>query len=94
MGDNERNESQESQERRGRHREQSPKVLEAAGVSFVSKNFGIHLIVKADKGYIDFWPGTGKWIARNDQKKGRGVFNLIKYMKNQEERIKNGRNNT
>jgi len=30
---------------------------------------------------IDFWPGTGKWIARDTKLKGRGVFNLLKYVK-------------
>lgn len=67
----------DSQERRRHNREQSRKMLEKAGIRFESKNGGAHLIVKDD---IDFWPETGKWIVRNG-KKGRGVRNLIKYIR-------------
>ena len=31
------------------------------------------------------WPGTGKWIARDTKRKGRGVFSLLKYIKGEQE---------
>ena len=70
---------EESKERGAGHREQSPKLLDAAGIPFESKNGGAHLIVEGNECYIDFWPGTGKWISRNG-KRGFGVRNLIKYV--------------
>ena len=70
---------EESKERRARHREQSPKLLEAANIPFESKNGGAHIIAEGNECYIDFWPGTGKWISRNGRK-GFGVRNLIKYI--------------
>lgn len=69
-----------SQEKRGRNRETSLDVLLEKGIDFVVKNYGAHLIVKGKNGLIDFWHGTGKFIARNGGK-GRGVFNLIKLCK-------------
>jgi hypothetical protein len=70
---------EESKERRASHREQSPKLLDRAGIPFESKNGGAHLIVEGSECYIDFWPGTGKWISRNG-KRGFGVRNLIRYV--------------
>lgn len=75
-----------SQERRAGNRESSPELLEQAGVRFKSSNNGAHLIVTgSDWERIDFWPGTGKWIARDTKRKGRGVFNLLKYIKGESE---------
>ena len=65
------------QENRARNRKNSPSVLTDHGVEFESKNMGAHLIVTGADCLIDFWPGTGKWIARNG-KRGFGVFNLLK----------------
>ena len=74
-----------SQERRAGNRESSPKLLEQAGVEFQSSNNGAHLIVTGSSWeLIDFWPGTGKWIARETKHKGRGVFNLLKYVKGEQ----------
>lgn len=70
---------EESKDRRASHREQSPLMLERAGIPFESRNMGAHLIVEGKDCFIDFWPGTGKWNARNG-KKGFGVRNLIKYV--------------
>lgn len=70
---------EEGRERRASHRENSPKLLEAVGIFFESKNGGAHLIVEGKHCYIDFWPGTGKWIERGGRK-GFGVRNLIKYI--------------
>lgn len=67
------------QDKRASNREQSPQMLEAAGILFEIKNMGAHLIVEGDQCYIDFWPGTGKWKSRNG-KEGFGVRNLINYI--------------
>jgi hypothetical protein len=72
----------ESSARRARHRESSPELLSAAGIEFVSKNNGAHLIVTHNGATVDFWPGTGKWNTRPaDGKDHRGVKPLIAYLK-------------
>ena len=68
-----------NQKKRASHREQSPKMLEDAGIQFEVKNLGAHLIVEGNECFIDFWPGTGKWISRNGAK-GFGVRNLITHI--------------
>ena len=83
VGDDYRALKEKGQRRRASNRETSPEVLKENGVKFESKNLGAHLIVEAKTGKIDFWPGTGKWIARNGRR-GAGVFPLIKYIKEQE----------
>ena len=55
--------------------EASTKMLEDAGIPFIKKNGGVHLIVD---GAFDFWPSTGLFINRSTQKQGRGVKNLLK----------------
>jgi len=66
-----------SREKRAGNRESSAQILTDKGIEFERKNMGAHLIVSGSDCLIDFWPGTGKFIARNGNK-GRGVFNLIK----------------
>jgi hypothetical protein len=68
-----------SQQRRADNRENSTYLLGDAGIEFVSKNEGAHLIVEQR---IDFWPGTGLWIVRATQHRDRGVKKLIAYVKN------------
>ena len=79
---------EESKRRRGGYREHAPKVIEAAGLAFESKNAGAHLIVKKPHSgcCVDFWPGTGLWIVRlrgdikSKQRRGRGIFNLLQFL--------------
>lgn len=52
------------QEKRADNRQASAEILKTAGVRFISNNGGAHLIVEAVGHYVDFWPGTGKWITR------------------------------
>ena len=59
--------------------EASTKRLEDAGIPFIKKNGGVHLIV--GDGTFDFWPSTGLFINRATQRRGRGVKNLIKFLK-------------
>lgn len=67
------------QEKRADNRENSAQYLENRGIPFVEKNGGAHLIVEGDEGYIDFWPGTGRWRTRNGRK-GFGVRKLVEYI--------------
>lgn len=65
----------EKKAKRAANRESSPALLREAGVQFIEKNGGSHLIVA--NATFDFWPGTGKWIERATGAKGRGVFKLL-----------------
>lgn len=68
----------ERQRKRADNRVQSADLLMEAGISFETRNQGAHLIVSSPAGLIDFWPGTGLWIPRNDSKRrGRGVDRLV-----------------
>jgi hypothetical protein len=69
----------QSQERRANNRDSSAQILTSKGVIFTSNNGGAHLIIRYGSGHIDFWPGTGKWIVRGSDVKGRGVFELLKH---------------
>lgn len=69
----------EQQEKRADNRENSAAYLSQRGIPFVSKNGGAHLIVEGREGFIDFWPGTGKWHSRCG-KKGFGVRNLVAFI--------------
>lgn len=70
--------NQISKDKRESNRNSSPAYLERFAIPFETKNGGAHLIVEGSKGFVDFWPGTGKWIARSGEKlKGFGVRNLV-----------------
>ena len=72
----------QSKERRGRNRESSTALLKRLGIPFQSMNDGAHLVVTTNKqDLIDFWPGTGAFICRKGGKRGRGVFKLIRLVK-------------
>lgn len=63
---------------REKNRNDSAQMLTDAGIAFEIKNGGAHLIVSGKRGIIDFWPGTGKYIARGAIAcRGRGVRNVI-----------------
>ena len=55
----------------------SARILREHDVGFVARNGGAHLWVR---GTVDFWPGTGKWIVRKTNEKGRGVFGLLRHL--------------
>lgn len=67
-----------SKEKRANNRDRSTEILVVAGIPFVSKNNGAHLIV-AER--YDFWPGTGLWMERGKAKKHRGIRSLIERIK-------------
>lgn len=63
------------------NQENSAQILSDNGIAFEVRNYGNHLIIRTDGVIYDFWPSTGKFIARKGKTKGRGVFNLIKKIK-------------
>lgn len=65
---------------RAKNRTTSAEVLTDNGIEFQAHNFGAHLVINADGHVIDFWPGTGLFIPRKSKKRGRGVFNLLKFI--------------
>lgn len=69
----------ERQAKRADNRDQSADYLAQRSIPFTANNMGAHLIVEGRTGYIDFWPGTGRWNTR-DGHKGFGVRNLVNYI--------------
>ena len=64
------------------NKEKSTQLLKDDNIKFESKNNGIHLIVSYGNGKIDFYPSTGLWSVRGQNKKKRGVYPLIDFIKN------------
>jgi len=62
--------------RRGR-RDNAPARLFRHEISFESRNNGSHLIVVGPLGLIDFWPGTGLSIHRNNGERYQGIDAVI-----------------
>lgn len=79
----------DSQLKRARNRLTSKDQLIDHGVDFEERNAGAHIIISSRHGVIDFWPGTGLYIARakisRNRTKGRGIFNLISLLLNDKE---------
>jgi len=78
-GDMWRSYKAERQEKRADNRELSAKYLADRGILFQVSNGGAHLIVEGKTSYIDFWPGTGRWIERKGIS-GFGVKNLVEHI--------------
>ena len=68
---------QRSKVKREGNKNSSTNWLKNCGFSFESHNNGIHLVVSTRKGIVDFWPSTGKWIARDSGKTGRRVKGIL-----------------
>ena len=68
------------QEKRNHNKEQSTNLLKQAEISFESKNSGNHLIILSTP-KIDFYPSTGLWRVRGENKNHRGVRSLLKYLR-------------
>lgn len=70
-----------SKRRRANNREHGAAALERAGIAFTEHNGGAHLVVQPDGRTVDYWPGTGKWIARGrPQQVGRGIHTLLVFL--------------
>ena len=68
------------QEKRNHNKEQTTNLLKQAEISFESKNSGNHLIILSTP-KIDFYPSTGLWRVRGENKNHRGVRSLLKYLR-------------
>lgn len=72
---------QQRAEKRGHNRHASAKHLEDLGVPMTIHNCGAHIIIKFGGIWVDFWPGTGLFRAREPKVwENRGIFNLVKYL--------------
>lgn len=69
-----------SQEKRSANKEKSAELLKNSGINFERKNYGNHLIILTEP-KIDFYPSTGLWKVRGDNKNHRGVMALLKYLR-------------
>lgn len=88
MGDTFNAMRESSKLKRAHNRAASAEFLRTRGWRFDSHNDGAHLVVVTIHRTVDFWPGTGKWIARTDQRgssfqpaSGRGVLGLDRYLR-------------
>lgn len=64
-------------DKRQENREWTTNFLIENDIPFESHNKGAHLVI----GDYDFWPGTGLFIHRPSQEKGRGIRNLMKLLR-------------
>lgn len=46
----------------------------------LNRNLGAHLVVTGKSCIIDFWPGTGLWIVRQQTPRKRGVRGLLDFL--------------
>lgn len=67
--------------KRDKNRESAHEILGNRGIDYDAKNGGAHFIVYGESETIDFWPGTGKFIARTSKVSGRGIFNMIRHLR-------------
>ena len=74
--------AERSQQKRAGNRASSQELLAGEGIDFTSNNGGAHLVIVDHGNTFDFWPGTGKWTRRGTNRYSRGVFPLIKTIKN------------
>ena len=54
------------------------RLLDEHKVPYKIMGNGIHFVVD---GSIDYYPTTGKWLVRKSTKKGRGIFNLLRFIR-------------
>lgn len=59
--------------------ENSVRMLKENNINFKVQPNGSHLVVESD---VDYWPSTGKFIHRGSGKSGRGIRNLLTFLKN------------
>lgn len=73
--------AQQSKQRKRKNMNGSMIMLGKNGMSYESKNNGVHLIVSHNGRVADLWPSTGKFNIRGDKRYFRGVRLLIKIMR-------------
>jgi hypothetical protein len=79
LGDLFRAHQAQRQAKKAQNREQSARIFQEKQIPFTSHNLGAHLIVEGPSCFIDYWPGTGKWISR-DGARGFGLRNLLQHI--------------
>jgi len=72
---------QESKRRKRNNLSGTMVMLGKNGISYESKNDGVHLVVYHDGKVADLWPSTGKFNIRGDNRYFRGVRLLIKIIR-------------
>ena len=72
------------QERNLKRLHSSTQTLVDKKIHFASKNFGQHLIIKQNRTVVDFWPSTGKFKIRGENRCHTGINLLIKKLGHKE----------
>lgn len=75
--------AERSKEKRRHNRASSAKMLTDYGVPFTAYNDNAHIVIQYTDPEIkiNFWPGTGLWRVYGTMKSGRGVRNLLNYIR-------------
>jgi hypothetical protein len=68
------------QRKRASNRLNSTNLLIDFGVSFTQHNHGAHIIIQGRKPEVDFWPGTGRWRVRGEERARYGIRALLNYL--------------
>lgn len=71
----------ESKRRKRNNMNNSRTMLGKNNINYVSKNGGVHIICSYHGKVADFWPSTGKFKIRGDDRYFRGVRLLIKILR-------------
>lgn len=79
-GDTKEARKEESRKRKDRNHAHAIDQLAKNGVSSKSKD-GVHYVVDSR---FDYWPSTGLFINRKTKKRGRGIKNLLRALKEQQ----------
>lgn len=61
---------------------QAETKLKAKGIEWRTSNGGVHMQLITMEGMVDLWPTTAKWSIRSKKKRGFGLDNLLKELKN------------
>ena len=72
--------TEQSRKKKADNRKHAEPMLLNAGIT-IKKHTEFHWLISNNDVFFDYWPSTGKFIARSGGKKGRGVSNLIKQLK-------------
>lgn len=75
-----RQRSIERRAKRASNRKMSHDMLVVAQIKFEVRNEGSHLVVFGKSCIIDFWPGTGLWIVRQQTPRRRGIRSLLDHL--------------
>lgn len=80
LGDDYRALRKHRQEAKHQRKDEAIRLFTLHKVNYTVHNNGAHFIVEGPNCYIDFWPGTGRWIPRNTSELNFGIVNLLKLL--------------